>query len=239
MLQIENLTKTFITDGAELPILKGVSLHIKAGEFVAIMGPSGSGKSTFMNMLGCLDRPTSGSYLLDGIEVTTLNEHKQAALRNRKIGFVFQAFNLLARSSALKNVELPMLYAGVGKSERKQRALQALQRVGLAARVDHKPPQLSGGQKQRVAIARALVNQPAILLADEPTGNLDSRSSEEILAIFQELHSQGVTLILVTHEMETAEHAERIVTFKDGIIISDEPVVQRRFAAGSEEVFVT
>ncbi len=239
MLQIDGLTKTFVNGGTELQILKGVSLTVEAGEFVAIMGPSGSGKSTFMNMLGCLDRPTSGSYLLDGIKVTQLSDSKLAAVRNGKIGFVFQAFNLLPRSSALQNVELPMLYAGVGRQERRRRALEALQRVGLAERIHHKPPQLSGGQKQRVAIARALVNQPAILLADEPTGNLDSRSSVEIMAIFQELHAQGVTIILVTHETDIARHAQRIITFKDGNVISDEHVQDRLFAKRSEEVFVT
>jgi putative ABC transport system ATP-binding protein len=177
--------------------------------------------------------------LLDGIEVNLLNDRKLAEVRNRKIGFVFQAFNLLARSSALQNVELPMLYAGLGRQERKKRALDALQRVGLAERIHHKPPELSGGQKQRVAIARALVNQPAILLADEPTGNLDSRSSVEIMAIFQELHAQGVTIILVTHETDIAQHAQRIITFKDGNIISDEPVLKRLTAKPSEEVFTT
>ncbi|HZG14396.1 MAG TPA: ABC transporter ATP-binding protein [Candidatus Bathyarchaeia archaeon] len=239
MLQIEGMTKTFVTGGTELNILKGVSLRVEAGEFVAIMGPSGSGKSTFMNMLGCLERPTGGNYLLDGIEVTQLPEKKLAEVRNRKIGFVFQAFNLLPRSSALQNVELPMLYAGWGRKERKKRAMDALRRVGLAERINHKPPQLSGGQKQRVAIARALVNQPAILLADEPTGNLDSRSSVEIMAIFQELHEQGVTIILVTHETDIAQHAQRIITFKDGNILSDERVQERLIASPSEEVFVT
>ncbi|WP_134685757.1 ABC transporter ATP-binding protein [Brevibacillus migulae] len=239
MLQIEGMTKTFVSGGTELHILKGVTLRVEAGEFVAIMGPSGSGKSTFMNMLGCLDRPSSGSYQLDGIEVTQLPEKKLAEVRNRKIGFVFQAFNLLPRSSALQNVELPMLYAGLGRKERRTRALDALRRVGLAERINHKPPQLSGGQKQRVAIARALVNQPAILLADEPTGNLDSRSSVEIMAIFQELHAQGVTIILVTHETDIAQHAQRIITFKDGNILSDERVQEPLIASPSEEVFVT
>ncbi len=239
MLLVEGLCKSYRTGDSELPILKNVSLSVETGEFVAIMGPSGSGKSTFMNMLGCLDRPTSGSYLLDGIEVTSLNDRKLAEVRNQKIGFVFQSFNLLARSTALHNVELPMLYAGVSGSERKKRALAALERVGLAERVHHKPPQLSGGQRQRVAIARALVNKPAILLADEPTGNLDSRSGTEIMAIFQELHEQGVTILLVTHEPDIAQHAERIVTFKDGVIIRDEKVERRLFASPSEEVIVT
>ncbi|MGC5328262.1 ABC transporter ATP-binding protein [Brevibacillus sp. SYSU BS000544] len=239
MLQLEGITKSFTNSGTELQILKDVSLVVEAGEFVAIMGPSGSGKSTFMNILGCLDRPTSGHYRLDDIEITECSDKKLADVRNRKIGFVFQAFNLLPRSSALQNVELPMIYAGHSRGERKKRALAALERVGLAERIHHKPPQLSGGQKQRVAIARALVNQPAIILADEPTGNLDSRSSVEIMAIFQELHAQGVTIILVTHESDIAQHAERIITFRDGRVISDERVQERLFATRSEEVFVT
>ncbi|MED1671929.1 ABC transporter ATP-binding protein, partial [Brevibacillus laterosporus] len=219
MLTVTDIRKTFMNGDSELPILKGVNFTVNKGEFVAIMGPSGSGKSTFMNMLGCLDRPSSGSYVLDGVEVTTLNENQQADLRNQKIGFVFQAFNLLPRISAVRNVELPMLYAGISASERKKRAEEALISVGLKERMDHKPPQMSGGQKQRVAIARSLVNRPAILLADEPTGNLDSRSTTEVMAIFQKLHAQGVTIILVTHELDTAQHAERIVVFKDGVII--------------------
>ncbi|MED1666328.1 ABC transporter ATP-binding protein, partial [Brevibacillus laterosporus] len=210
MLTVTDIRKTFMNGDSELPILKGVNFTVNKGEFVAIMGPSGSGKSTFMNMLGCLDRPSSGSYVLDGVEVTTLNENQQADLRNQKIGFVFQAFNLLPRISAVRNVELPMLYAGISASERKKRAEEALISVGLKERMDHKPPQMSGGQKQRVAIARSLVNRPAILLADEPTGNLDSRSTTEVMAIFQKLHAQGVTIILVTHELDTAQHAERI-----------------------------
>ncbi|MED1721101.1 ABC transporter ATP-binding protein, partial [Brevibacillus laterosporus] len=196
MLTVTDIRKTFMNGDSELPILKGVNFTVNKGEFVAIMGPSGSGKSTFMNMLGCLDRPSSGSYVLDGVEVTTLNENQQADLRNQKIGFVFQAFNLLPRISAVRNVELPMLYAGISASERKKRAEEALISVGLKERMDHKPPQMSGGQKQRVAIARSLVNRPAILLADEPTGNLDSRSTTEVMAIFQKLHAQGVTIIL-------------------------------------------
>jgi putative ABC transport system ATP-binding protein len=239
MLHVEGLTKSYKTGESVLPILKGVSLTVEKGEFVAIMGPSGSGKSTFMNMLGCLDRPDSGTYTLDGIEVSKLNDKQLAQVRNKKIGFVFQSFNLLARSTSLHNVELPMMYAGVGRAERRKRALEALQRVGLAERVHHKPTQLSGGQRQRVAIARALVNRPSILLADEPTGNLDSRSGTEIMAMFQELHSQGVTIILVTHEPDIARHAERIVTFKDGVIIRDERVEDRLTAVPSSEVIVT
>ncbi|TKI57292.1 ABC transporter ATP-binding protein [Brevibacillus antibioticus] len=239
MLHVEGLTKAYKTGDSVLPILKGVSLLVEQGEFVAIMGPSGSGKSTFMNMLGCLDRPDSGSYMLDGIEVSSLKDTELAVVRNQKIGFVFQSFNLLARSSSLHNVELPMMYANVSRSERRKRATEALKRVGLAERMDHKPTQLSGGQKQRVAIARALVNKPAILLADEPTGNLDSRSGVEIMAMFQELHAQGVTIILVTHELDIAQHAERIVTFKDGVIIRDEKVTERIFSKPSDEVIVT
>ncbi len=239
MLHVEGLTKAYKTGDTVLPILKGVSLLVEKGEFVAIMGPSGSGKSTFMNMLGCLDRADSGSYMLDGIEVSSLKDTELAVVRNQKIGFVFQSFNLLARSTSLHNVELPMMYANVSRSERRKRATEALKRVGLAERMDHKPTQLSGGQKQRVAIARALVNKPAILLADEPTGNLDSRSGVEIMAMFQELHAQGVTIILVTHELDIAQHAERIVTFKDGVIIRDEKVTKRIFSKPSDEVIVT
>lgn len=239
MLQVEGLTKSYKTGDSTLPILKGVSLLVEKGEFVAIMGPSGSGKSTFMNMLGCLDRPDSGTYVLDGVEISSLRDKELAHVRNQKIGFVFQSFNLLARSTSLHNVELPMMYANISKTERRTRATDALKRVGLAERIHHKPTQLSGGQKQRVAIARALVNRPAILLADEPTGNLDSRSGTEIMAMFQELHEQGVTIILVTHELDIAQHAQRIVTFKDGIIIRDEPVTDRLFASASEEVIVT
>ncbi|MFP3390881.1 ABC transporter ATP-binding protein [Brevibacillus sp. SIMBA_040] len=239
MLHVEGLTKSYKTGDSTLPILKGVSLLVEQGEFVAIMGPSGSGKSTFMNMLGCLDRPDTGIYMLDGIEVSSLKDQQLAHVRNQKIGFVFQSFNLLARSTSLHNVELPMMYANVSRSERRKRATEALKRVGLGERMHHKPTQLSGGQKQRVAIARALVNRPAILLADEPTGNLDSRSGIEIMAMFQELHAQGVTIILVTHELDIAQHAERIVTFKDGVIIRDERVTERLFATPSDEVIVT
>lgn len=239
MLRVEGLTKSYKTGDSTLPILKGVSLLVEKGEFVAIMGPSGSGKSTFMNMLGCLDRPDSGTYTLDGIEISSLKDKQLAHVRNQKIGFVFQSFNLLARSTSLHNVELPMMYANVSRSERRNRAMEALKRVGLAERMHHKPTQLSGGQKQRVAIARALVNRPAILLADEPTGNLDSRSGTEIMAMFQELHEQGVTIILVTHELDIAQHAQRIVTFKDGVIVRDEKVMDRLFATPSDEVIVT
>lgn len=239
MLHIEGLTKQYKTDEVELFALKNINVHVSKGEFVAIVGPSGSGKSTFLNMLGCLDRPTSGSYVLDGIEVTRLKDKELAGVRNQKIGFVFQSFNLLPRATSLRNVEIPMLYAGVGMAVRKKRATAALQRVGLGQRMGHKPSQLSGGQRQRVAIARALVNQPTIVLADEPTGNLDSRSSMEVMSIFQELHAQGVTILLVTHEADIAQHAERVITFKDGCIIKDEQVIDRLFATASEEVILT
>ncbi|MGD8191940.1 ABC transporter ATP-binding protein [Brevibacillus ginsengisoli] len=236
MLRVEEISKVFRTGGTELHALQNVSLSVESGEFVAIMGSSGSGKSTFMNMLGCLDRPTSGHYFLDGIDVTSLNENQLSQVRNQKIGFIFQSFNLLPRVTALRNVELPMLYAGLNGNERKKRAVDALTQVGLQHRLEHKPNQLSGGQKQRVAIARSLVNQPAILLADEPTGNLDSRSSLEIMAIFQKLHQQGVTILLVTHEPDIAQYAERIVTFRDGRVIADEPVHDRLIASISQEV---
>lgn len=224
MIKIENLGKIYDTGKISVEALKNVNFEIQDNEFVSIMGASGSGKSTLMNILGCLDRPTSGSYSLDGVLVEKLNEVELAAIRNKKIGFVFQSFNLLPRTSALKNVELPMTYAGVSKKERKTKALEVLEKVGLGDRVDHLPNELSGGQKQRVAIARALVNNPAILLADEPTGNLDTKSGEEIMAIFQQLNKEGVTIILVTHEPEIAQHTKRIVLFRDGCLIEDREV---------------
>jgi putative ABC transport system ATP-binding protein len=211
--------------------LRGVSLEIEPGEFVAIMGASGSGKSTFMNILGCLDRPSSGRYLLDGVDVTRYSKMELAAIRNRKIGFVFQGFNLLSRTTALENVELPTIYASVSKEERTARAMQALRLVGLADRVGHFPSQLSGGQQQRVAIARALVNRPSILLADEPTGNLDSRTSVEVMAILQSLNEQGLTIVLVTHEHDIAQFTKRNIVFRDGKIRRDEPVAQPLRAA--------
>jgi putative ABC transport system ATP-binding protein len=221
MIQISNLSKVYDTGAIKVEALKSIQLHIEKGDFVAIIGASGSGKSTLMNILGCLDRPTAGMYSLDGVRTEGMAEDKLAAIRNLKIGFVFQSFNLIPRNSALHNVELPMIYARVPKKERMDRAKKALERVGLADRIDHNPNELSGGQKQRVAIARALVNQPAIILADEPTGNLDSHSTEEIMAIFKALNQEGATIILVTHESDIAEMAHRVITFRDGEIIDD------------------
>lgn len=224
MIRIKNLNKEYNTGSISVKALKEVNINIETKEFVSIMGPSGSGKSTLMNILGCLDRPTDGEYHLDGEKIETLNDGDLALIRNKKIGFVFQSFNLLPRISALKNVELPMMYAGVSKAERREKAMDALKRVGLADRVDHKSNELSGGQKQRVAIARALVNTPAIILADEPTGNLDSKSGDEIMGIFQELNREGATIVLVTHEGEIAQYTKRVITFRDGIKIEDRPV---------------
>jgi ABC-type lipoprotein export system ATPase subunit len=219
----------------EVRALDGIDLRIDPGEFLAIMGPSGSGKSTLMNILGCLDRPTSGRYELDGVDVSTFGPDERAEIRNARIGFVFQSFNLLPRTSALENVELPLLYAGgaLQASDRLRRARAVLRRVGLEGREDHHPSQLSGGQQQRVAIARALITGPAILLADEPTGNLDTRTSEEILAILQGLNDEGRTVILITHEADIARFAQRIVQMRDGRIVSDEPVRGRRVLAGA------
>ncbi len=224
MLCIQGLGKTYGEGQAEVKALRGVDLSVEEGEFVAIMGPSGSGKSTLMNVIGCLDKSSYGTYQLDCVDVSKLDENALAEIRNKKIGFVFQAFNLLPRITALKNVELPMIYAGVSAKERRKRAMEALRRVGLEERVEHKPNEMSGGQKQRVAIARALVNNPTIVLADEPTGNLDSISSEEIMDIFQQLNEEGVTVLIVTHEPDIAEHTHRIVTFEDGLLVKDQRV---------------
>ena len=221
MIIINNLSKVYKTGTIEVTALQDITLKIEEGEFVSIMGSSGSGKSTLMNILGCLDRPTSGKYTLDGVSVAELSDDRLAAIRNIKIGFVFQSFNLLPRITALKNVELPMLYARVSPKARKKRAIQVLEKVGLGDRVNHKPTELSGGQKQRVAIARALVNDPTIVLADEPTGNLDTESGEELMSIFKKLNSEGVTIILVTHEPDIAAHSKRIVVFKDGCLRED------------------
>jgi len=220
-IETENITKTYHMGNIEVPVLKGISLTIKQGEIVAIMGPSGSGKSTLMNILGCLDRPTSGTYRLDGETVSQLGDDQLAEIRNKKLGFVFQSFNLLSRTTALNNVQLPLVYAK-GKDKR-QRALEALTRVGLAHRAHHHTNEISGGEQQRVAIARSLVNNPSIIIADEPTGNLDTRTSEEIMAIFDELHrKEGITIVLVTHERDIAAHAQRIVRLRDGLIQDEE-----------------
>lgn len=227
MIKMENLTKTYRSGPIEVKALKDVSLMIQKEEFVSIMGPSGSGKSTFMNILGCLDKATSGKYILDQVNVEELEEKELASVRNKKIGFVFQSFNLLPKISSLKNVELPMMYAGIPPKERKEKAIEALKKVGLENRLDHKPNELSGGQRQRVAIARSLVNTPSIILADEPTGNLDSKSGEEVMGIFQSLNNEGVTIVLVTHELEIAQFSKRIVVFKDGALIEDKEVENR------------
>lgn len=232
VIQLDHIHKIYTMGDVEVHALRGVSLTIREGEFVAIMGASGSGKSTMMNIIGCLDRPTRGTYILDGQDVSELSKDERADIRNRKIGFVFQGFNLLSRTSALENVELPMLYAGLDGAERRRRATDALASVGLAGREQNHPNQLSGGQQQRVAVARALVNQPALILADEPTGNLDSRTSVEVMEIFQRLNREhGITLILVTHEPDIAEYAKRIIVFRDGRIKRDEMVADQRDAA--------
>jgi putative ABC transport system ATP-binding protein len=229
VIKLEDVHKTYQTGEVEVKAVRGVSLEIFQGEFVALMGASGSGKSTMMNTLGCLDRPTHGKYFLDGIDISQLNRDELADIRNQKIGFVFQGFNLLSRTSALENVELPMLYMRErldGASQR-ERALQALETVGLAQRADHTPNQLSGGQQQRVAIARALANQPAMVLADEPTGNLDSRTSIEIMGVFQKLNDQGITIVMVTHELDVAHYTKRMIVMRDGKVVGDTPVANR------------
>jgi len=216
MLELENITKVYKAGQTEVPALRGISCRIESGEMVSIIGPSGSGKSTLMNILGCLDKPTSGRYRLDGTEVSELNDNQLAEIRNKKIGFVFQSFNLLSRTTALANVELPLIYNGA--SNRRQRALQVLESVGLAHRVTHRPSELAGGEQQRVAIARALVNNPALILADEPTGNLDTQTSQEIMLIFKQLNEQGMTIILVTHEPDIAAYTQRTIKLRDGQI---------------------
>jgi len=232
VIHLDAVSKTYRSGDVEVHAVRSVSLQIHAGEFVAIMGASGSGKSSMMNMLGCLDRPTSGTYLLDGIDVSKLDRNQLADIRNQKIGFIFQGFNLLARTTALENVELPMFYArrDIPAKEQRERAMKALETVGIAQRSDHHPNQLSGGQQQRVAIARALVNQPALLLADEPTGNLDSRTSVEIMDAFQDLNNQGMTIVMVTHEPDIAAYTKRNIVMRDGVIVTDKVVTTRTSA---------
>lgn len=222
LIEIKNLYKNYIMGELEVPALMDINLQIARNEYVAIMGPSGSGKSTLMNILGCLDTPTSGEYLFEGVDVSQYDDDALSAMRNREIGFVFQNFNLLPKLSALQNVELPLVYAGANRHSRQEKAIQALEKVGLADRMSHKPTELSGGQRQRVAIARALVSKPGILLADEPTGALDSKTGEEIMALFDELHRQGNTIIVITHEQEIADYAHRTIYIKDGEIHSDQ-----------------
>jgi putative ABC transport system ATP-binding protein len=233
IIELEDIAKTYRAGEVEVRAVRGVSLEIRCGEFVAIMGASGSGKSTLMNTLGCLDKPASGQYLLDGVSVGALSRKQLATLRNRKFGFVFQSFNLLPRTSALENVELPIFYSHplVSLSVQRKRATQALERVGLGTRLGHYPSQLSGGQQQRIAIARALVNRPELVLADEPTGNLDSRTSIEIMGLFQELNESGITIVMVTHELDIAAFCKRIIIMRDGRVLTDEPNRNRREAA--------
>jgi putative ABC transport system ATP-binding protein len=220
MIEMKGITKSYRLEAMNVPVLKEINLSIDQGEFLAIMGASGSGKSTLMNILGCLDRPTSGKYLLEGKNLTTLNDDRLAYIRNQRIGFVFQQFNLLARSTALQNVMLPMIYANIPPQKRRERAIQALTRVGLASRLSNRPSQLSGGQQQRVAIARALINQPALVLADEPTGALDTKTSQEVMSLLTELNQQGITIIIVTHEPDVAAQTKRIIHIQDGEVIS-------------------
>ena len=229
VIQLTDIHKVYQTGEVEVRAVNGVSLDIMPGEFVAIMGSSGSGKSTLMNMIGCLDRPTGGSYFLDGIDISTLDRNQRAVIRNAKIGFIFQGFNLLSRTTAQENVEMPMLYnqARIANTEQRARAMRSLELVGLATRSDHKPNQLSGGQQQRVAIARALVNQPSLLLADEPTGNLDSQTSIEIIGVFQKLNEAGITVVMVTHELDVASYCKRMIILRDGRIRTDELVARR------------
>lgn len=234
VITLEGIKKTYVNGKLTVPVLHGIDLSIYEGEFTSIMGPSGSGKSTFMNILGCLDRPTEGSYRLDGQEVAHLSDDELAYVRNKRIGFVFQSFNLLPKLTALDNVALPMVYAGVSKQERKERASQLLTELGLGTRLDHMPAELSGGQRQRVAIARALANDPAIIMADEPTGNLDSKASLDVMHIFTELYEQGRTIILVTHEPDIAEYAGRNVVLRDGLIVEDRQNFHMKGLQGGE-----
>ena len=236
LIRVVDLSKNYQLGDNVVHALAGVSLDIAAADFVAVMGPSGSGKSTFMNMIGCLDRPSSGSYWLAGEDVARMNSDELAAVRNRRIGFVFQQFNLLARTSALENVELPLMYAGVAASDRRTRALEKLAQIGLAERADHQPSQLSGGQQQRVAIARALVNKPALILADEPTGALDSRTSVEIMALLQRLNAEGMTIVVITHEQDVASFASREVHFRDGKVVRDTRQVARSAREALDEL---
>ncbi len=232
VISVRNLVKTYVVGEVNVRALRGVNLEVQKGEFLAVTGPSGSGKSTFMHIIGCLDRPTSGQYFLDGQDVSRMSKDALADVRNTKIGFVFQGFNLLSRTTALDNVELPLLYrGGLKTAERHRRALKALEAVGLQDRADHHPNQLSGGQQQRVAIARALINEPSILLADEPTGNLDTKTSIEVMGIFQQLNrEQNITVVLITHEHDIAEYGTRTASFRDGVVVKDHPVAQRRLA---------
>ena len=233
VIRVEQLTKVYDLGEVRVEALRGVDVCVERGEFVAVMGASGSGKSTFLNIVGCLDRPSTGRYQLDGVDASQMSSDQLAEVRNKKIGFVFQSFNLLARTSAVENVELPLLYSGTDSRDRRARALAALKATGLEGRAEHQPSQLSGGQQQRVAIARALVNRPAIILADEPTGNLDSQTSKEIMGIMQTLNEQqGITIMLVTHEPDIAQYAKRVILFKDGLVIEDRPVLDRTLVTG-------